>query len=62
MSTQVQKPGQKFSLKTAFLDTLSRDALDQHIFSVDHEYFIDQCLVRFCRTAHVTSKHISLTS
>jgi hypothetical protein len=39
----------------------SRDTLDQHIFPVDYEYVIDQGLVRFRRTAHMTSQHVNIT-
>src|SRR5262245_52614073 len=37
----------------------SRDALDQHIFHVDHKYFVDQRLMSLRRTTYVTEKQVS---
>src|SRR5262245_14250766 len=62
---QATNPLRRFTAKSrlsAACADASRDALDQHIFPVDHEYFINECLVRFRRTAHLTSNHVRLTA
>jgi hypothetical protein len=41
---------------------VGRDTFNQHVFAIDHEYFIDGCLAGFRRTAYMAAKHISFPS